>query len=169
MIVLKMLIGIFLFLIGEYYLYLYSLQKRANNAITNYSNNSSVIHKDLKIWFKNFDIFEKKKYFNLSLYDTTYDYYNCDLILNEESFLVVGKINILGKQKLLMPTIFEFNYKNHNYKKRCVVIDSIEKRNSDLEIKFIDPNYKNKITLVIKRISTDLNEKILEKYTKNTK
>lgn len=82
------------------------------------------------------------------------------MILNDRNIVVIGKMKILGKEKLLTPTIFEFDSNRTGFKPRHVRIENIDDVGDDLEIEFSDPKYKNKMTLVIKRVERELKEKI---------
>ncbi len=144
-----LIIGIFL---------LKKFECQSKNAITNYLNEQSEIHYDLKVWIKNFDIFQKKRMFEFSPFTSNYDFYECDLVINPDNLIIIGKTKVLGKRILLNPTIIGLR----NGKK-----SRIKEIGTDLEIDFLDPLYTNKMTLVIKQIDDILKEKIKSYYTEN--
>lgn len=148
-----------------FWIYMTSLEKRTKTIIQGHSDNSSEIITDLKVWFKNFDVFKKKKKFDLDPYDTLYSFNNCDLILNEKNIVVIGKTKFLGKEKSLNPTIFEFDKNGTEFKPRHVSIENIQDVGNDIEIEFTDYKYKDKITLVIKRAEGELKGKIEKRAT----
>tara|TARA_R110000796_G_scaffold159169_4_gene275942 strand:- start:66817 stop:67275 length:459 start_codon:yes stop_codon:yes gene_type:complete len=142
-----------------------SLKKRTKKLIQEHSDNSSEIITDLKVWFKNFDVFKKSKKFDFDPYDTLYSFNNCDLILNDRNIVVIGKTKFLGKEKYLTPTIFEFDKNGTEFKPRHVSIENIQDVGNDIEIEFTDNKYKDKMTLVIKRTEEELKEKIEKRAT----
>lgn len=133
--------------------------------IQEHSDSSSEIFNDLKVWFKNFDVFKKKSKFDLDPYETLYSFNNCDMILNDRNIVIIGKIKILGKEKPLTLTVFEFDSNRTDFKPRHVRIENIHDIDNDLEIEYSDPKYKDKITLVIKRVKKELKEKIEKRAT----
>lgn len=144
-----LIIGIFL---------LKKFERQSKKIITNYLNEKSEIHHDLKVWIKNFDVFQKKKMFEFSPFTTSYDFYECDLVINPNNLVIIGKTKVLGKRISINPTIIGFR----NEKK-----SRIREIGADLEIDFLDPLYPNKMTLVIKQIDDILKEKIKSYYTEN--
>ena len=125
------------------------LERKANKMIKEYSDSSSEFFYDLIVWFKNFDAFRRKWKFELDPYETLYSFYDCDMILNDRNIVIIGKMKILGKEKPLNPTIFEFEKTGEDFKPRHVKIESINEVSSDLEIEFSDPKYKDNMILVI--------------------
>jgi hypothetical protein len=148
-----------------FWVYLTTLAKRTKKLIQEHSDSSSEIFTDLKVWFKNFDVFKKKNKFDLDPYETLYSYKTCDLILNDRNIVVIGKMKVLGKEKPLTPTVFEFARNQSNFKPRHVRIENIHDVGNDLEIGFLDPRYEDRITLVIKRAEKELKEKIEKRAT----
>ncbi len=142
-----------------------SLEKRTKKLIQEHSDSSSEIITDLKVWFKNFDMFKKKKKFDLDPYETLYSFNSCDLILNDKNIVLIGKTKFLGKEKSLTPTIFEFDKNGTKFKPRHVSIENIQDVGNDIEIEFTDDKYKDKVTLVIKRAEEELKEKIEKRAT----
>jgi hypothetical protein len=157
-------IAVLSFPIIFFWLYLTSLEKRTKRIVKIYSDSSSKIYKDLKVWIKNFDVFRKKSKFDLDPYQILYSYNDCDLILNERNFVVIGKTKILGKNKPLSPTIFDFEKNGVGLKQRHVKIENIQEVGSDLEIEFTDDNFLDRMTLVIKGADNELKEKIKTGY-----
>lgn len=122
-------------------LYLTALKKRSEKIIQDYTSESSIVYKDLTVWIKNFDVYRKRNLFNLDPFQTIYDYNDCDLILNGENFLVIGKVLILGRWKPIIPTIFEFKNDRRLLSQRHVFIENILEIGDDLEIEFTDNKY----------------------------
>jgi len=147
--------------------YLNSIEKKSKQIVKSYMTASSELHQDLKVWTKNFDIFKRKKKFDLDPYQTNYSFNDCDLILNAESFIVIGKAKYFGKKRSLTPTIFEYRNNKANLNSRQVICENIKEVGQDLEIEFIDNQYLNKMTFVIKRIDNELKEKIKTGYNKS--
>lgn len=145
-----------------YRIYISSLENRAKQMIKSYTTDSSEFHTDIKVWFKNFDIFKKKNKFDLNPYQTNYSFNDCDLILDSDYLVVIGKIKAFGKSRYLTPTVFTIKTKviNNFPDARIAQFESIRDIGTDLELDFIDSAYSNVITLVIKRIDRNLKEKI---------
>ncbi|KYG74682.1 hypothetical protein MB14_05615 [Roseivirga ehrenbergii] len=142
-----------------------SLEKKTKKIIQEHSDNSSEIITDLKVWFKNFDVFKKKQKLDLDPYDTLYSFNSCDLILNDKNIVLIGKTKFLGKEKSLTPTIFEFDKDGNEFKPRHVLIENIKDVGNDIEIEFADIKYKDKMTLVIKQVEEEFKEKIEKRAT----
>ncbi|MBK9534604.1 MAG: hypothetical protein IPO10_05425 [Flavobacteriales bacterium] len=142
-----------------------TLEKKTKKIIQEHSDNSSEIFTDLKVWFKNFDVFKKKSKFDLDPFETLYSFNNCDLILNDRNIVVIGKMKILGREKPLTPTIFEFDKNGAEFRQGQVSIEKIQDVGNDIEIEFSDDRYKDRMTLVIKRAETELKEKIEKRAT----
>lgn len=153
-------VSVLSFPIVFFWIYMTRLGKKTKRIIKEYSVNSSEIFTDLKVWVKNFDVFKKKNKFDLDPYETLYSFNNCDIILNDRNIVVIGKTKILGKEKPLNPIIFEFDNSVTDFKPRHVRIENIHNVGNDLEIEFYDPKYKNRMTLVIKRVESELKGKI---------
>jgi len=151
-----------LFPIIFYRIYLSSLERRAKQMIKLYTTDSSDFHADIKVWFKNYDILKRRNKFELNPYQTNYSFNNCDLILDYAFLVVIGKTKVLGKSRYLMPTVItgSVNCLKEIHNSRISKCESIRDNGADLEIDFIDSNYTNLITLVIKRIDIELKEEI---------
>ncbi|MDP4210937.1 MAG: hypothetical protein Q8928_19195 [Bacteroidota bacterium] len=145
-----------------YRIYFSSLENRAKQMIKSYTTDSSEFHADIKVWFKNFDILKKKNKFDLNLYQTNYSFNDCDLILDSDYLVVIGKTKVFGKSRYLTPTVFTLKTKGFKqfHDSRIAQCESIRDNGADLELDFIDSAYSNLITLVIKRIDSDLKDKI---------
>ncbi|MHA6248905.1 hypothetical protein ACXYMU_13260 [Pontibacter sp. CAU 1760] len=150
-------------------LYLWSLKKKANQIITLHTTESSELFQNLKVWVKNFDILEKTNKFNLDSHQTTYDYNECDLIVNADNLVVIGKAKLMGKSIYLTPTVLPFNRGSIGKvaQGRIVDFNSLSDNGSDLEIGFTDPAYKKPMTLVLKRVNAEMKNKIITRYNKS--
>ena len=158
-------VSVLTFPIVFFWIYTTNLDKRTKKIIRLYSDDSSEIYTDLNVWVKNFDVFKKKNKFDLDPYLTLYSFNYCDLILNEKNIVVIGKTKILGKNKPLTPTIFEFENNGTSITLGHVEIKNIVESGNDLEIEFADSSYTNNMTLVIKRADVELKEKIKNRAT----
>lgn len=150
-----------------YKIYLTSIEKRAKQTIKNCSCDSSEFYKDLKVWIKNFDNFKKKSKFDLDPYQTTYSFNDCDLILNVDHLVIIGKTKVFGENRYLTPTIFIFGDIDFNAisQNRIVKCQNVRENDTDLELDFMDSLYPNLMTLVIKRIDNELKDKIEKRAT----
>lgn len=146
-------------------MYLSKLEKRSRLAIQQYLAESIEQHQDISLWFKNFDIFQKKEIFSLDPYQVVYDFEKCDLILGSHYLIVVGKSRLLGKTRYLPPTLFLNGSKGSLPAKGVMNIarcQNILEKGNDLEIAFTDEQYKNVITMVLKRIDGPLRNAIIK-------
>jgi len=146
--------------------WLYYLNRFTNNSkqITQeLINDSSEKFFGLKVWCKNYDILKKKYKFNADPFQTNYSFYSCDLILNADYFVVIGKTRFFGKEIDLHPIIFFFgeNKLPEDIQNRVVRCENIHENGGDLEVLFSDKGYTNKMTLVIKGIDKVLKSKII--------
>ena len=163
--IIELTIGAFIFSIPivAFVVYFRTLNNKAKRVIGSYKNNQSTELTNLNVWVKNFDIFNKTKKFDLDVHATTYDFNFCDITINPDSILVTGRSRILGSTKLLNPTIFSRTGDQSHFSAitdRVVETTGIRTNNSSVELDFIDPNYTNEMTLVIKNISTETIEQI---------
>lgn len=152
-------------------IYLRTLNNKAKRVTENFRNSHSAELVDVNVLIKNFDIWNKTKKFDLDAHGTTYDFNYCDLIISHNSILVTGKIKLLGTTKLFNPTIFSRTGEESQFYEitnRVVEIIRIRANNSNLELDFIDPNYTNEMTLVIKNLSNEAIEQI-RRATTNAK
>ena len=147
--------------------YLNSLELNSKRMVNLNMTASSELFTDLKVWTKNFDFLKSKKKFETNIYNTNYSFNDCDLILNNENFIVIGKSNFFGRNRALTPTVFEYSDKKMKLQSRHVVCQNIKEVGHDLEIEFIDNQYKNNMIFVIKRIDTELKSKIIKGYNKS--
>jgi hypothetical protein len=145
-------------------IYIKTLESKSQQTMKMFMTESSELYKDLTVWVKNFDITKRKNKFELNPFQTTYDFYECDLILNLHNFIVVGKTKMLGKSISLKPTIFTFEEQSVSAE-----VKAIRENGKDLEIDFLDSFYTNEMTLVIKRIDFELKEKIKTVYNSGYK
>ena len=145
-----------------YRIYLSSLENRAKQMIKFYTTDSSEFHADIKVWFRNFDILKKKNKFDLNPYQTNYSFSDCDLILDSDYLVVIGKTRMFGKSRHLTPTIFTFHTNDFKIFQNSRIAQCLNIRDSgaDLELDFNDSDYSNVITLVIRRIDSGLKDKI---------
>lgn len=153
-------ISVILFPIVFFYIiYKDKIESKSTIALNSLLSPPYEIQKDLSVWIKNSDSFKRKGLFDFNTYQNTYDFYECDLILNSHNLVLVGKTKILGKKIALMPTIIRF--KNQ---KKIFNDNGIRTIGKDLEIDFFDPLYPNYLTLVIKEVDNSLKEKIIKNY-----
>jgi len=148
-------------------IYWNTIEKNSNQIVESFMTDSSEKHKDLKVWVKNFDITKKKNKFDFNLFQTTYYFNDCDLILNPDSFIIIGKTKSFGKIRNLTPIVFISGEKSIESKNkiRIVKYENIRDNGTDLEIDFVDSYYSNIMTFVLKRIDNELKSKIKKRAT----
>lgn len=134
-----------------------------------YATEFSERKNDLTVWIENFDIFKKRRRFDLDPYNTTYDFNTCDIIVNPTSLMIIGKMHLLGKTKYLRPIVFtgsaSTNHGGIPMMARFVTCRATRHRGPNVEIDFNDPAYANQMTLVIKNVDDGLIEKIIQATT----
>ena len=87
-------------------IYWYKIEKNSSQIAESFMSDSSEKYKGLKVWIKNLDIIKKKNKFDFNPFQTTYYFNDCDLILNPDSFIIIGKTKSFGKIRYLTPTVF---------------------------------------------------------------
>lgn|SRR5690606_2703959 len=145
-----------------FFSFLYSLEKKSKTFIEKYSTKSSTHFRDINVWFKNIDIFRKGNKFSLDPHKTLYDYNTCDLILDNNRLMVIGKMKMFGKLTNLMPTLLTTSDYDQikSESPRIVFCENVIEVGSDLEIDFKDRAYDNLLTLVIKGTNQEMRDKI---------
>ncbi|MEZ4849256.1 MAG: hypothetical protein R3B93_11705 [Bacteroidia bacterium] len=149
-----------------YWLYFQAIEKRVQRIIGDNWGPSSIMFKDLRVWFKNFDFLKRKNKFETDPFHTLYSFNDCDIILNKDHFWVIGKTRLIGISRNLMPTKFSFNQSTSKQKYRQVTVEKVIEAGKDLEIEFKDDSYTNPMILVIKRADSKLIAGI-QKHFKN--
>lgn len=142
--------------------YLHSLRKKSKSFVEKYSSKSSAYFRDINVWFKNFDIFNKVNKLKLDPHQTLYDFNTCDLILDKNRLMIIGKMKILGKSINLMPTLLtKSDYDQIKLENsRIAYCENVREVGSDLEIDFKDNAYDNVLTIVIKATNKEMRDEI---------
>lgn len=136
-IIIMMLLGGKLFIYGvPYYIY-----KVGNHAFNDIKCESKEILKDVKIYIKGFDLFKQKKFFPPSLSKTLYSFNLTDLIISDESIILLGKDKSMGTTMYAYPV--EITNSRGQTRLVKVKLNSWKEINGKVEIELNDPNYKN--------------------------
>jgi len=148
------------FLLSEIYFAI--LQHRSRKAIRKFKSADSQLFPDLKVWFKNYNSSKRKNKITTSAFDTLYTFNDCDLLLEENSFLVVGKVKFMGFSRKLYPTVFTYDetYSGSIKNSRIALIRKIDQVGQDLEIEFEEHRYTDTMILVIKNAGQILTERM---------
>lgn len=140
------------------------MRTRANLAIKPYENDTSKRYLDQKVWVKNFNLSKRRDKYDFDAYNTLYNYSKCDVIFKCPRFMVIGKVNVLGFEKPLTPTIFHLkDFETNNISRHARVKEVIDSGNN-LEVKFIEDHYTNEMTLVLRGVEQELKEQIKTCY-----
>lgn len=131
-----------------------------------YKKDNSIEELNKRIWFKNYDLIkDKKNTFDLpGPYQTLYGFSKCDIIINKDSFMIVGKTDAYLFLLNLNPTIFW--YSKINKGSRNVSVKNIRELKNGLEIEFEDEKYSKFLTFRIRDLSKSAKEKIKTGYNK---
>jgi len=154
------------FLIIWFILNLYGLKRHVDNQVKRFTNENTKCYTDLKVYFKNYDIFKKKNRFNISVNSPIYNFNNCDIYLSKENILLIGKSNLLGKTHQLNITII-FKDQNHDKYPGFVRLKDLSISKTHIEIKFKDRNFDKPITAMIKNKDDNLETDIRNWLLKN--
>lgn len=168
--IIELTIGAFILSIPvvAFLVYFLTLNEKIKKVKKSFCREDSTSLTNLNVWVKNFDLWNKSKKFDLDLHGTTYDFNYCDLLINSDSLLVIGKTEFLGRKKYLNPTIFSRPNDRSKFTEitnRIVETNEVRRIGSDVELDFTDPNFNNEMTLVIKNISTETYEQIKQATT----
>lgn len=147
------------------FLYYRTLFKKANKLLNKVTDEESILYKNCRAWFRNYDLFKKKNIREIAPYETLNNYNRCDIYVNEKNFVVVGKWKTWIGERDLVPTIFHYEELNPG-RRRFVEIKNVFLNGKDLEIEFIDILYEHVMTLVIKKPENSLVEIILRQFQK---
>jgi len=157
-------------------LFFWKIVKPTLNNKRKYSRIAQKIYYDTDVYFKRFDIFNAKTYFNPFKFDSysimfnnTYEFYRADILVLETSIIIFSKHNILGFKFNWFS--FRINFKDNNLfsdhsilSVKCI---SSNLKSNNLEIEFKDFNYKKSIVLGIKKIGLDIQETFKENIAKS--
>ncbi|MCP4125052.1 MAG: hypothetical protein GY751_25225 [Bacteroidetes bacterium] len=149
------------FLLSEIYFAI--LQHRSRKAIRKFKSADSQLFPDLKVWFKNYNSSKRKNKITTSAFDTLYTFNDCELLLEEDSFLVVGKVKFMGFSRKLYPTVFtnDNTYSGSIKSSRIALIRKVDLVGRDLEIEFEEHRYTDTMTMVIKNADQILSDRIM--------
>ncbi len=144
------------------------LRRKAKFYIGQHASKSSKYFRDINVYVKNFDVFDKTDKLSLNPSHTIYDFSTCDLILDSRRLMVIGKLKCLGQTITLMPILLtKSDYVQSNFKARFAICEDVREAGSDLQIDFRDMTYDNIITMVIKGANEEMKEKIKNELQQN--
>ncbi len=137
-----------------------SIRNRCKNIVEQYSGPSSTRISDLRVWVKHFDPLKKRRLFPPSLKHNMYNFYRCDLLLNRDNILVVGKTNILGRSAVVAAIVFADEQRPEDPGITFARIQTIQISGGALEIGFRDPDYKTDMSMVIRGTDLDFTQRM---------
>jgi hypothetical protein len=88
---------------GYMYLMTYKIYNLGRQAFLQIKNEDLKIVSDVSIYVKGFDLFSKKSFFNINADKPMYDFNQADLILGQESIILLGKSNQFGSALVAAP------------------------------------------------------------------
>lgn len=125
-----------------------------------YSEKAQKIYFNSRVYFKRFDYLKQKR--GIGLFKNAYWFNHADIYLVESSIIVFSSHIVLGKKFNKYSFKIDLDKNKQLPDSNIMNVDclSIKVNNGDLEIEFNDPNYKNSIGFVIKKIGQDILENI---------
>lgn len=143
-------------------IYFRTLNSKTANVLQSLPQNAKAIYFDVRVWFKGYDPYKKKKQFQINPLKALYTFNIADLYVQADKLIVVGKTKVLGKTILLQPfaicwTGRQFEAVNVTLLTRQIKTEVI---GNDVEIEFEDFEYTNTIKLVVKKIGQELYQQI---------
>lgn len=150
--VLFLTIGVFIQL-SFWYFAIRSMRNHVEDWKESYITKDTRIVENLKIYFKNYDIFKKKKFSLPStniLAEPLYNFNICDVYFNKETILLIGKMKIFGKRPGVNITVFNKNKRSST----GTTFKELKRTKTHLEIVFEDKHFEKEITAMIKIPST---------------
>lgn len=147
-------------------LYLKKLKPTIDNK-KKYSNLAEIIYYDVDVYFKRFDIFNAKSYFNpfkldtySLLFNNTYEFYRADIIVLESSIVIFSKhkflwfkFNLFSFKIIFRKTNTDLMYDIFTF--NCLSTDF---KNKNLELEFNDYTYNKSIVLGIKNVGEEIQQ-----------
>jgi hypothetical protein len=121
---------------------------------------------DIRIWFKGFDFFKRKSFFQLEPYKIFYNYFTTvDLYVLHDRLFIVGKKSSSGNPFMSAFSIY-WNEQLTPKEPNATTFMSASLDGDSLEIKFRDPVYTNNIKMVVKNIGYELYDKLKVQLSK---
>jgi hypothetical protein len=107
------------------------------------------IFNDVNVFVKGFDLFSKKKFYDLNVTKPIYDFEQADIIFSKKSIILLGKSKIFGTITFASPVeLFTSKAKTTIANAKLIDWSDSGKR---LQIEIIDSNYDKPIKIEFKR------------------
>lgn len=121
-----------------------------------YSEKAQKIYFNSRVYFKRFDYLKRKR--GSGLFNNAYWFNHADIYLVESSVIVFSSHLFLGKKFNTYSFKIDLDKNKQLHDSNIINVEclTIKENSGDLEIEFRDPNYKNNIVLVIKKIGQDI-------------
>jgi len=131
--------------------------------IHRHTGDSPIIYSNIAVWCKNLQFPPRDLWTMRNLRRCrSYDFYRCDIVLTKNGVIVRGKAAFLNIEIAIAPVLFTSEDGLANTYDNVVRINGGQKHHDDLEIDFNDPAYPGKMTLVVKNISGERRDRIME-------
>jgi len=143
-------------------IYFRSLNSKTTNVLESLPQNTKATYIDVRVWFKGYDPYKKKKQFQINPLKALYTFNIADLYVQTDKLIVVGKTKFFSKTILLQP--FAICWTGRQFEPANVTLLTrqikTELNGNDIEIEFEDFEYINTIKLVVKKIGQELYQQI---------
>ncbi|MEO0469237.1 MAG: hypothetical protein AAF206_06435 [Bacteroidota bacterium] len=144
--ILMMLTG----MIGWPILLIRHMRKHVEKVRREHQQAAAKMYKDLPVYFMGFDLFKKQDHLRLSSTDPIYQFSQCDLIINSNSILLIGKTKRFGQTVPVNITIL-VQAPDLAKKKSMAHLTRISEDHTHLRLQFQSPIYLQPITAVIRK------------------
>lgn len=145
-------------------IYFRALNRKAQKVLNSPPKVNIAVYRNVRVWFKGFDIMSRKNKFLFDPLKPLYSFNNADLYVQSDKLIVIPKTKMRGgfwgKQIMLQP--FAICWMGREVQEVLVTMltTHIKTRltGNDIEIEFRDHEYAKNITLIVKKIGKELFE-----------
>lgn len=143
-------------------IYFKAIKRKTQRVLDSLPKDNTAFFPNVRIWFKGYDMMSRKKKFQIDPLKPLYSFNLADLYVQSDKLIVVGKTKmwggIWGKAIMLQP--FAICWIGREVQEASVTMLTTHVKTTlagnDLEIEFSDYEYSKNITLVVKKIGTEI-------------
>jgi len=126
---------------------IFKMKNHVSKIKEKYVDGNSIILRNSKVYFKNFDLSKSKQFFPSSPFeDPLYTFNLCDIYINLKSILIIGKMKSLGRINELNITVLNKNTTNSSK----TILKDLRRTKTHLELEFKDSRFDKNIIAMIK-------------------
>lgn len=142
-------------------LYNIKMKKHVSEIKAMHLDKRTKLIRNSKVYFKNFDLLKRKQFFSSrALTEPLYNFNLCDTYINQNTILLIGKMNVLGRIHEINITVFE----KDRIRSKDTTFKELKRTNSHLEIEFKDSRFDKNIIAMIRIGHQDDIEEYIENW-----